>query len=92
MPEAVKQCVKAGIKVRMVTGDNKATAKAIAKECGIINAKNAHSLVMEGPEFIKLIGGVICKNCQTISCDCPRDQQTAEKLGKQVRVDTIKNA
>ena len=75
----------------MVTGDNKDTARAIALECGIIDPKNAHSLVLEGPEFIKIIGGVICKSCQTITCDCPRDQQTAEKLGKEVRVDTIKN-
>jgi Ca2+ transporting ATPase len=46
---------------------------------------------MEGPEFISAIGGVICKNCKTIVCDCPRDSQTAKKLGKDVRVDTIEN-
>ena len=34
--KAVKDCRMAGIKVRMVTGDNKLTATAIAKECGII--------------------------------------------------------
>lgn len=32
VPEAVKTCQRAGIKVRMVTGDNKVTALAIAKE------------------------------------------------------------
>ena len=63
VPGAVKQCVNAGIKVRMVTGDNKDTARAIALECGIIDPKNANSLVLEGPEFIKIIGGVMCKNC-----------------------------
>jgi magnesium-transporting ATPase (P-type) len=36
VPEAVKQCNKAGVRVRMVTGDNKITAIAIAKECGIL--------------------------------------------------------
>lgn len=40
VPEAVAQCQKAGIIVRMVTGDNKITAKAIALECNIINAEN----------------------------------------------------
>lgn len=37
VPKAVKQCKKAGITVRMVTGDNKITAAAIAVECGIID-------------------------------------------------------
>jgi magnesium-transporting ATPase (P-type) len=35
----------------MVTGDNKITAKAIARECGILIDENT-SLVLEGPEFI----------------------------------------
>ncbi|KAI3868963.1 hypothetical protein MKX03_003334 [Papaver bracteatum] len=34
--EAVELCTKAGVKVRMVTGDNLQTAKAIALECGIL--------------------------------------------------------
>lgn len=36
VPHAISQCHKAGIKVRMVTGDNLVTAKAIAKEVGIL--------------------------------------------------------
>ena len=48
VPEAVKICQKAGIKVRMVTGDNIHTAKHIAEECGIMTE---HGLAMEGPEF-----------------------------------------
>ena len=47
----------------MVTGDNKLTARAIAKECGIILEGNENSIVMEGPEFIKKVGGIVCKNC-----------------------------
>ncbi|KAI5072252.1 hypothetical protein GOP47_0012358 [Adiantum capillus-veneris] len=34
--EAVQKCQAAGIKVRMLTGDNIVTAKAIAVECGIL--------------------------------------------------------
>jgi P-type Ca2+ transporter type 2C len=46
--EAVKECQRAGVVVRMVTGDNKLTAQAIAKDCGILEPD---SVVMEGPEF-----------------------------------------
>ncbi|KAI3446492.1 hypothetical protein Pfo_003157 [Paulownia fortunei] len=46
--EAVKTCLEAGITVRMVTGDNINTAKAIAKECGILTDDD---LAVEGPDF-----------------------------------------
>jgi Ca2+ transporting ATPase len=36
VPVAVSSCNFAGVRVRMVTGDNKVTAIAIAKECGIL--------------------------------------------------------
>jgi Ca2+ transporting ATPase len=36
VPSAIRKCRSAGIKVRMVTGDNIVTARAIAKEVGII--------------------------------------------------------
>lgn len=45
---------------------------------------------MEGPEFIRLTGGVVCKKCRTFECGCPRDKETAKKVGKEVRIDTIK--
>ncbi|KAF1956021.1 calcium transporting P-type ATPase-like protein [Byssothecium circinans] len=49
--EAVKDCQGAGVYVRMVTGDNVMTAKAIAEDCGILVPGG---LVMEGPTFRKL--------------------------------------
>lgn len=49
--DAVLACQKAGVFVRMVTGDNLLTAKAIAAECGIFTPGG---LVMEGPHFRKL--------------------------------------
>lgn len=49
--DAVRLCQKAGVVVRMVTGDNKITAESIAKECGILQP---NSIVMEGPEFRNL--------------------------------------
>lgn len=46
--EAVQTCLGAGITVRMVTGDNIHTAKAIARECGILTDDG---IAIEGPEF-----------------------------------------
>lgn len=51
--DAVRACQNAGVKVRMVTGDNLLTAKAIAAECGIYTG-NDDEQVIEGPEFRKL--------------------------------------
>lgn len=44
----------------MVTGDNKITAIAIAKECGIINdgEEDEQCVCMEGPEFNEFVGGL----------------------------------
>nr|XP_009414910.1 PREDICTED: calcium-transporting ATPase 8, plasma membrane-type [Musa acuminata subsp. malaccensis]XP_009414919.1 PREDICTED: calcium-transporting ATPase 8, plasma membrane-type [Musa acuminata subsp. malaccensis] len=49
---AVDLCTRAGIKVRMVTGDNLRTAKAIALECGILGDANAQEpVIIEGKTF-----------------------------------------
>lgn len=52
VPNAVAKCQLAGVKVRMVTGDNIETARAIATDCGIL--ADANEIVMEGPEFRRL--------------------------------------
>jgi Ca2+ transporting ATPase len=54
----------------MVTGDNIVTARAIAREVGIIDPQNPHSLVMEGIDFVERVGGVVCKACTTAVCGC----------------------
>ncbi|XP_052195958.1 calcium-transporting ATPase 2, plasma membrane-type-like isoform X1 [Diospyros lotus] len=46
--ESVALCRSAGVTVRMVTGDNINTAKAIARECGILTDEG---IAIEGPVF-----------------------------------------
>ncbi|KAG0367833.1 hypothetical protein BC939DRAFT_464234 [Gamsiella multidivaricata] len=48
VPEAVLACQRAGVFVRMVTGDNILTAKSIATQCGIYTQGG---IIMEGPKF-----------------------------------------
>lgn len=51
--DAVELCTNAGVKVRMVTGDNLQTAKAIALECGILasDADASEPNLIEGKSF-----------------------------------------
>ena len=88
---AVADCKSAGIKVTMVTGDDVISARAIARECGIIDEDNPNSLIMEGKEFQLKIGGIVCSKCLVKKCDCPRTQLEALIAKKQIRIDTIAN-
>ncbi|XP_006159239.1 plasma membrane calcium-transporting ATPase 4 isoform X5 [Tupaia chinensis] len=54
VPEAIAKCKRAGITVRMVTGDNVNTARAIATKCGILTP-GEDFLCLEGKEFNRLI-------------------------------------
>ncbi|XP_017947020.1 plasma membrane calcium-transporting ATPase 4 isoform X2 [Xenopus tropicalis] len=54
VPEAIQKCQRAGITVRMVTGDNINTARAIATKCGILQP-GEDFLCLEGKEFNTLI-------------------------------------
>ncbi|XP_027359300.1 putative calcium-transporting ATPase 13, plasma membrane-type [Abrus precatorius] len=49
---AVEACQQAGVNVKMITGDNVFTAKAIATECGILRPnQDTVGAVVEGEEF-----------------------------------------
>lgn len=82
--EAVKDCQGAGVYVRMVTGDNVMTAKAIAEDCGILVPGG---LVMEGPAFRKLskrdMDAVIPKLC-VLARSSPEDKRRLVKRLKEL--------
>ncbi|XP_031424329.1 plasma membrane calcium-transporting ATPase 2 isoform X8 [Clupea harengus] len=54
VPDAILRCQRAGITVRMVTGDNINTARAIAIKCGIIQP-GEDFLCIDGKEFNRRI-------------------------------------
>ncbi|HAK89232.1 MAG TPA: ATPase [Nitrospiraceae bacterium] len=51
VPEAIKKCHEAGIRIIMITGDGSRTAVAIAREIGLVKG---NSTVIEGHDFIKM--------------------------------------
>jgi Ca2+ transporting ATPase len=61
--DAVRACHEGGVRVRMVTGDNKKTAIAIAKEAGILDPdwfeREDDCTVMEGKDFRAFVGGLV---------------------------------
>jgi Ca2+ transporting ATPase len=67
VPGAVAQIHKAGVTVRMVTGDNIVTARAIAQSCNILNEQEMEDprCCMEGPEFYEKMGGLITNKSGT---------------------------
>jgi Ca2+-transporting ATPase len=75
VPEAIKICQRAGVSVKMVTGDNIDTARSIAKKCGIYTKG---SIVMEGCDFRKLSSDEmdnIVGKLQVLARSSPMDKQ-----------------
>ncbi|SCW01004.1 LAFE_0D02960g1_1 [Lachancea fermentati] len=92
---SVEQCQKAGVTVRMVTGDNILTATAIAKNCSILNASQAEdpNCAMEGPRFRKLSYKErvrILPKLRVLARSSPEDKrilvETLKKMGDVVAV------
>ena len=55
VPSAVKECVDAGISVKIVTGDTPGTAKEIARQIGLWkDAEDTECNIITGPEFAAL--------------------------------------
>ncbi|KAH9648674.1 calcium-transporting ATPase 4 plasma membrane-type [Citrus sinensis] len=71
--EAVQTCLEAGITVRMVTGNNINTARAIAKECGILTSDGE---AVEGPEFRNMSPADIIPKLQVMARSLPSDKHT----------------
>lgn len=84
VPEAVQDCIMAGVFPRMVTGDNILTAKAIATECGIYTSGG---LALEGPDFRKMSDAEqrsIIPKLQVLARSSPDDKRKLVKRLKEM--------
>ncbi|GAA5852031.1 hypothetical protein JCM9279_005037 [Rhodotorula babjevae] len=80
---AVATCQRAGVMVKMCTGDNVLTARSIASQCGIFSQGG---IIMEGPVFRKLTPQQrleVVPNLQVLARSSPED--------KKVLVETLKS-
>ncbi|BDA43546.1 probable calcium-transporting ATPase 11, plasma membrane-t [Coccomyxa sp. Obi] len=84
VPGAVATCQRAGITVRMVTGDNIHTAKHIARECGILTDGGT---AMEGPVFRSMPEEdliPVLPKLQVLARSSPQDKYVLVKLLKKL--------
>ncbi|CAL9732130.1 calcium-transporting ATPase 2 [Monosporozyma unispora] len=93
--DSVLQCQSAGVTVRMVTGDNLITARAIARNCNILdeNVRNDPNCAMEGPTFRELTQEErvkILPNLRVLARSSPEDKRllvgTLKSMGNVVAV------
>ena len=54
VPAAVEECIKAGINVKIVTGDTPGTAKEIGRQIGLWGNSDGEKNIITGPEFAAL--------------------------------------
>ncbi|VEU23154.1 DEKNAAC104214 [Brettanomyces naardenensis] len=93
--EAIEQCRKAGVSVRMVTGDNILTARAISRNCGILPEElvDDPDSCMDGPVFRKLTDSqrtLVVPKLRVLARSSPEDKrilvETLKRLGEVVAV------
>ena len=87
---AVRDCQRAGIFVRMVSGDSLLTVKAIATRCGIFSSGG---IIMDGPRFRRLSKEdrlAILPRLQVLARSTPQDKlllvKSLQELGEVVAV------
>lgn len=54
VPAAIKECVDAGIAIKVVTGDTPATAREIARNIGLWTEADGDDSIITGPDFAAL--------------------------------------
>ena len=66
VPAAVRECLDAGIDVKIVTGDTPGTAKEIGRQVGLWTEKDCDNCVITGPEFEALSDEELSKRVNSL--------------------------
>lgn len=83
-PTAVKDLQGAGVSVVMITGDSKDTARAVAKECGILDG--GRDLVIDGEELAGMSDSELAQILNRIAVVAralPKDKSRLVRLAKE---------
>lgn len=83
VPDAVARCLKAGIQVKIVTGDTPGTAMEIGRKIGILSADDGDDVVITGVDFEKLSDEEALERVLKLKIMCrarPSDKQRLVQL------------
>ena len=93
VPAAVKECLDAGINIKIVTGDTPATAREIGRQIGLWTDKDTDDNIITGPEFAALTDKEVMErvlDLKIIARARPMDKkrlvESLQKLGQVVAV------
>ena len=93
VPAAVKECIDAGIAIKIVTGDTPNTAKEIARQISLWNDSDNERNIITGPEFAALSDEELLKRIDDFKIiararplDKKRLVETLQKKGEVVAV------
>ncbi len=83
VPEAIQECLKAGINVKMITGDSVLTAQQIAQQIGIATSDDSADAFITGSQLRLMddeTAKSVLKNAKVIARVRPQDKQRIVQL------------
>lgn len=86
VPAAIKECLNAGVQVKIVTGDTSGTAKEIGRQIGLWNEKDTEKNILTGSEFAAMSDEELkdrVVDIKILSRARPNDKERLVKLLKQ---------
>lgn len=93
VPKAINECMAAGIKVKIVTGDTPGTAREIARQIGLWTDSDTEKQIITGPDFEALTNREVAERAEQLKIiararpmDKKRLVETLQQQGEVVAV------